>query len=114
MGIDMRSFANRRARFIVFLSALALAAPAQAAGPAAAVSTGRSIAASQAARRNRDRLPTFVNSEVLAILQAVSAQNQCMVYAYDHNGNITARTDQTFGAATWGSSVFGCVKWTAP
>jgi hypothetical protein len=57
---------------------------------------------------------SVVNIRVIAALQAIAAQNQCMLYSYDHNGNITARTDQGFGTATWGSSMFGCFKWTAP
>jgi hypothetical protein len=56
-----------------------------------------------------------VNSELLAAVQAVASQNQCISYVYDHNGNITTKTDFGFGAtATWGSSTFGCFSWTAP
>jgi len=105
---------RRGARVLAVTALMVLSVSAQAAGPARTPSVGGSPAESQPASSGHDRLPTFVNSEVLAILQAVSAQNQCIIYAYDHNGNITTRTDQTFGAATWGSSVFGCVKWTAP
>lgn len=105
---------RRGARFLAVTALIVLSASGQAAGPARPPSVGGSPTKSQTASSGRDQLPTFVNSEVLAILQAVSAQNQCMIYAYDHNGNITARTDQTFGAATWGSSVFGCFTWTAP
>lgn len=93
---------------------LALAASAQAAGPAAPANSGQSQASPRTLAHAGVRLPSFVNSEVLAALQAVSAQNQCMSYAYDHNGNITSKTDQTFGQATWGSSAFGCFTWTAP
>lgn len=94
---------------------LALAASAQAAGPAAPASSGQSQANPRTATSVRVQLPSFVNSEVLAALQAVSAQNQCMSYAYDHNGNILTKTDQAFSASpTWGSSAFGCFTWTAP
>lgn len=93
---------------------LALSAIANAAGPAVAPSPGANAHAPRSATPARAQPFSFVHGDLLAALQAVSAQNQCMLYAYDHNGNITARTDQTFGAATWGSSVFGCFKWTAP
>jgi len=56
----------------------------------------------------------FVNSNVLALFQAVGAPNQCVSYAYDKNGNITVRTNQTFGTqAVWGSVQFGCFSWTS-
>ncbi|KAA3445863.1 hypothetical protein C7I87_31705 [Mesorhizobium sp. SARCC-RB16n] len=35
----------------------------------------------------------------------------CIAYSYDANGNRTAQTN-SFGAAPWGSGVWGCFRWT--
>jgi len=96
----------------IALAALLLpAVSAHAARPFAPNSSGQ---ASPNARPAPAHLPAYVNGEVIAALQGIAAQNQCLLYTYDHNGNITARVDQGFGTAAWGSSVFGCFKWTAP
>lgn len=56
----------------------------------------------------------FANSHILMMFQAAGAPNQCVSYTYDKNGNITVRTNQTYGSGTtWGSSLFGCFSWTA-
>jgi len=53
-----------------------------------------------------------MNSNILALFQAVGAPNQCVSYTYDKNGNILVRANQTYGSqATWGSSTFGCFSW---
>ena len=110
--------ATPRVRVIVVLAALliAQAVSAEAAGPAATV---RSLGGGSpvALRSAFPRSPAvgLVNSQVLVALQAVTGQNQCVSYAYDLNGNITAKNNLSFGAtATWGSSTFGCFSWTAP
>ena len=95
------------------LGALALlpAAPAGAAGPPA-----------NPGRRAPDTAPpawvsrvVAWNSNLLAMYQVVSGQNQCFVYTYDHNGNRLTRSNLNPGAtATWGSAVYGCYNWVAP
>lgn len=98
------------------LAALAFAfgASAHAAGPIARVGTVVARPSQGAVRLHADS-SGLISSELLAAFQSVASQNQCVSYTYDHNGNITAKVDQTFGASpTWGSSSFGCFTWTAP
>jgi hypothetical protein len=55
------------------------------------------------------------DASMSAFLQSSEVQNVCTVYTYDHNGNLLATNNQTFGAsATWGSSSYGCFTWTSP
>ena len=55
----------------------------------------------------------LVNSNLLVALQSMG--NICVGYSYDQNGNITARSNLTYGAqGTWGTAVFGCFTWASP
>ena len=55
------------------------------------------------------------NSSLLVALQSMGSQNICVAYSYDHNGNVTARSNVTFGLqGTWGTAVFGCFTWASP
>jgi hypothetical protein len=110
--------ARRRDGLLFLLGAiqLGLTASSQAAEPAAAAEGRKGDPqAGHISKSFRGNLSRLVNSELLAAVQAVASQNQCISYVYDHNGNITTKTDFGFGAtATWGSSTFGCFSWTAP
>jgi YD repeat-containing protein len=47
------------------------------------------------------------------VTSALYDNGVCIVFAYDANGNRTARTVNTFtGTPTWGTMVWGCAKWT--
>lgn len=88
----MRLLSRRHAGLFVFLCAVqvGLASPAEA-----------------------SRLP-LVNSQMLLFLQTVSGPNLCISYSYDRNGNVLVKSNSSYGAqATWGSSVYGCFKWTS-
>ena len=45
-----------------------------------------------------------------------SAQNTCLGYTYDKNGNRTSTTTDslTTNSAVWGASAYPCFLWTAP
>jgi YD repeat-containing protein len=49
------------------------------------------------------------------VTTALYDNNTCVAYGYDANGNRTSQTNTLSAlpeAATWGSSVLGCFKWT--
>ena len=114
----MHLSSERQARIVALLCVfqLALATSAHAAERIATVGSAEwTPRASQVAAPFRGQAFGLVNSQVLVALQAVTGQNQCVSYTYDLNGNITAKSNLSFGAtATWGSSTFGCFSWTAP
>jgi hypothetical protein len=57
---------------------------------------------------------TMLNTSVLLMFQAITAQPQCSSYSFDVNGNILSRHDFSAAtAATWGSSVYGCFNWAS-
>jgi hypothetical protein len=99
---------------IALLTMLPSAASAQDLGPAAKVVPTRSRTSLEVVRPGRG-VSGAVSNELLAAFQSIASQNQCVIYTYDHNGNITAKIDQPVGASPiWGSAAFGCFLWTAP
>lgn len=48
------------------------------------------------------------------LVTALAAQNLCMVFTYDANGNRTSQTSETTAAsgAKWGERSFPCFVWT--
>jgi hypothetical protein len=91
--LDMRSFSAKPFRLAALLLAASFLWPATSANAATYV---------------------LANSAMLAAFQAISSQNQCTIFTYDHNGNITAKTNQPYGTtATWGSSAYGCFNWAS-
>jgi hypothetical protein len=95
------------------LGALALLpiVPVQAAGPALATS-GRPAREAAAPKVSRS---VILNSNLLALYQIVSGQNQCFVYTYDQNGNRLTRSNlNPTATAAWGTAVYGCYNWTTP
>ena len=112
----------RLARSLVALSPLCLLAPAQASGAKSMPSEMRvQIEDFQAAHV----LPQSITPKILglatsaadltALLGGTGAQNQCLSYTYDKNGNRTSQNNRAFGTtATWGASTYGCFNWTSP
>lgn len=96
---------------------LLLASPAAAAKPPAAMSQldASPVEALQVAASNiASSVPAAeaTSAVVAGAVQAIAAQNQCLTYSYDKNGNRQVETSMTFGStATWGSSVYGCFRW---
>lgn len=45
----------------------------------------------------------------------LAAQNMCLDYSYDLNGNRLSQTVSAAGTSqTWGSTTYPCFEWTAP
>jgi len=88
----MRLLSARRARAIL-LACAAILAPIQSAQAANSV---------------------LMNSQMLALFQAISAPNVCVTYSYDLNGNRKTQNTMLWGSpgTTWGSAVYGCFSWT--
>ena len=85
----MRKIPLRGALFFVCAGQLMLTAPAHASGI------------------------SLLSGQMLMLLQSATP-NQCISYSYDHNGNITVRSNLAYGAtATWGTSIFGCFSWSS-
>jgi hypothetical protein len=58
---------------------------------------------------------TAAESELLAGVLALSGNNVCFAYAYDHNSNRTSLSAVTYSQlGSWGSSTFGCFSWSQP
>lgn len=87
---------------------LATTAPARAI-PSVAVST-----AILPAKEIQAATTVLVNSQLLAMFQAVSVPNVCVRYTYDLNGNRKTQDSVLWGTpgTTWGSAVYGCFSWT--
>lgn len=61
--------------------------------------------------------PYILPSSVLVVaMVSLPAGGQCLYMTYDRNGNRLTRSSSTLasGAASWGSSAFGCFRWGSP
>lgn len=58
----------------------------------------------------------LMNTQLVAAVQTISAQNACIFFTHDRNGNRTSQSSMTFGGPgnTWGSAVYGCFAWKDP
>ena len=56
----------------------------------------------------------LINSQMLALFQAIGTPNICVTYTYDLNGNRKTQNSMLWGApgTTWGSAIYGCFSWT--